>query len=140
MRIRPLARIGSRKSTQGRLPMIATEPADPLTIVLDRRIRTAPAAPAATIVIWPARGKGRDPLLGPPRRALLLGEHLALDLARLTQARWQLETQRADLGLRDVALARRPRVVDLDDRPPVLDPHTHAELRCSCQFSHAERR
>src|SRR3954468_24156793 len=133
MRVRPVARVGSRESTQGRLPMIATEPADPLAIVLDRRIRTPPTALAAPVVIRPARSEGPDPLLGPAGRTFLLGEHVTLDLARLAQARRQLETQRVDLGLRDVALARRARVIDLDDRPAVLDPHTHAELRTSCQ-------
>src|SRR3954453_12786777 len=139
MRIRPLARVGSRESTQGRLPMIATEPADPLAIVLDRRIRTPSTALAAPVVIRPTRREGRDLLFSSASRTFLLGEHVTLDLARLPQARRRVKAQRADLGLGDVALARHPRVIDLDDRAPVLDPHTHAELRCSCQFSQSER-
>src|SRR4051794_13132060 len=140
MRVRPVARVGSRKSTQCRIAMIAAEAADPLAVVLDRRLRAQSPALATPVIIRPTHREGRDRLFGPSRRAFLCGEDLALDPSRLPQARRRLKAQRADLHLRDVALARRPRVVDLDDRPPVLDPRAHAVLRTSCQSSHSERR
>src|SRR4051812_37126088 len=140
VRIRPSARVDSREGTQGRLAMIAAEPADPLTIMCDRRLRTPPPALAAPVVVRPARREGRDRLLAPADRTFLFGEYLAFDPARLAHARGRVKPQRADLGLRDIALARGPRVIDLDDRAAALEPDAHAAPRDACQCSHCETR
>src|SRR4051794_30903841 len=140
MRVRPVPGVGSRERSQGRLPMFAAEPADPLAIVLNRRVRTQPTTLAAPEIVRPTCGEGPDRLLSLVGGALLRGQDLALDLTRLPQVRWRLKPEGPDLGLSDIALARRPRVVDLDDRTPVLDPRAHAEDRTSCQPSQSDNR
>src|SRR4051794_33383027 len=120
--------------------MIAAEPADALTIVLDRGLRPPPPGFAAPEIVRPPDREGPDPLLAPTGGTLPRRQDLTLDLARLTQTRRQIKTQGPDLGPRDIALRSDPRVIELDDRPTVLEPHTHAGSRAACHCSHSDTR